>query len=199
MVVGNKLFFGGPKLRQRVPLQPSHRRYVPSLLPDDAAQPPNYPFTGFPILTPIFARKLSVRPLIASTQVQHGRRHPIVPQHPYNVQTKSQAPEDHHHQRRIFCETGREGLFVRKMNPRSAHPRIASTCTSPGTFQLQGYFPPHSIMLQVSPGARNPRLPYSPAKEPTPSPPISLIRPSYCLRTTTQRLPTIRQPFTTVF
>jgi len=143
MVVGNKLFFGGPKLRQRVPPRPSHRRYVPSLLPDDAAQRPNWPFTSLPILTPIFAPKyLSSAPdCLNPSPTQPATSH-SVPQLPYNDQTKFQAPEDEHHQRRMFCETGRGGLSAQKMNPRSAHPRIASTYTSSGTFQLQGYLPP---------------------------------------------------------
>ena len=38
MMVANKLFLGGPKLRQYVPLQPSHRRYAPSLPPEDPTQ-----------------------------------------------------------------------------------------------------------------------------------------------------------------
>ena len=142
MVVGNKLFFGGPKLRQRVPLQPSHRRYVPSLLPDDAAQSPTARLWASQFYLLFSSKILPVRPLTASTQVQHTRRHPSVPQLPYNVQTKSQTPGDHHHQGRLFCETGREGLFKQKMNSRSAHPLLASTYTSSRTSHSQGYLPP---------------------------------------------------------
>ena len=152
MVVGNKLFFGGPKLRQRVPLRPSHRRYVPSPLPDDAAQLPNRPLTSLPISTPIFAQKcLSSAPdCLNPSPTQPATSH-SVPQLPYKAQTKLQAPEDDDDQRRILCETGREELSVQKMNPRFAHPRIASTYTSSGTFQLQGYLPPTRHYIQSTP------------------------------------------------
>ena len=110
-VAASGLFLGDPKLRHVY----SAKNSPPWI---SSCPPPGRPgaalchsVNGLSIFAVTFSQKSPVRPpdCLKPTPT-HPATPSNTPQHPNNVQTKSQAPEDDHHQERIFCETGIDEL-----------------------------------------------------------------------------------------
>lgn len=97
IVVVNELLFGGPKLRRRTPLQPSHRRYAPASLPDDPAQVPTVNSTAHRFFSLFSPKSFQPQPpdCLNPTSTQPATSDSN-PRHLHSVQAKPQAQMNGH-------------------------------------------------------------------------------------------------------
>jgi len=162
---GEQLFVSGPKLRRYAPLQPSHRRYVPSLPPDDPAQPHAVQPTASQFLLIFSPEFLRFGPLIASNSspTQPSTSY-CTPQKHRKVQAESQAQGDVHRPERILYETRREEVVVERWAPGSLTPSSSPLTPPLGPSDDEDTDPPHAVIVHVPPGARKSKFSTFPDK-----------------------------------
>lgn len=142
-----------PKTPTVCSASPSHHRYSPSLLLDDPVQPTTAWPTPSRILLLFSPKTFWFDPSPSPSQPATSHN---TPQHPHNVQTKSQVLEDGHCQERIFCETGR-GELEEERQPAGSSTLTSSLLTPPvGPPNDEDAYPHTLPWSKLSPRTRKP-------------------------------------------
>lgn len=114
---------------------------------------------GLSIFAVTFSSKPPVRlfDCLKPTSTQPATSY-YIPQHPHNIQTKPQAPEDGHRQERISCETGIEELVDERWTEGLLAPTLPLLSPPPRPFNDKDTDPPYATIIQASHRTRKSRF-----------------------------------------